>query len=108
MKVKTQGVLMASVMALLMPLAAWGQTSSQPNSSTSPNTPKPPATAAPTAPKPAASTSLVGVWTGQVQETGRNKPFAITITIDAKGATTDYPEQGCAGKLTRIGASGAY
>jgi len=33
----------------------------------------------------------------------------MTITIDSKGAaTTDYPEQGCGGKLTRVGTSGAY
>ena len=99
----------AAIATLVLPLAAFAQTT-QPSSSAT--TPKPPTTTSPATPKPATpattSTSVVGIWTGQVTETGRSRPFSITVTIDSKGATTDYPEQGCAGKLTRVGASGAY
>jgi hypothetical protein len=53
--------------------------------------------------------SITGVWKGQVQEAGRPEPFTMTITFDAKGGvTTDYPQQSCAGKLTKIGTNGAY
>ena len=106
MRRNLQTALAAVAVAALVPLGAWSQTAP----SSSATAPKPPASTTPTAPKPpaAASTSLVGIWTGQVTETGRSKPFAITITIDSKGATTDYPEQACSGKLTRVGTSGAF
>jgi len=106
MKPEIQRALIAVAVAALVPLAAWAQSAP---STTAPKAAKPPASTTPTAPKPAASTSLTGVWTGQVTESGRPKPFAITITVDSKGAAaTDYPEQGCAGKLTKIGTSGAF
>src|SRR4051812_32570045 len=97
-------------LAALVPIVALGQTAKAPSTTTPPTTPKPPASATTTVPKPpAASTSLVGAWTGQVQEIGRQRPFVITVSIDAKGAaTTEYPEQGCSGKLTRVGTSGGY
>jgi hypothetical protein len=66
-----------------------------------------PAAATPAARQPAAP-SLNGTWVGQVTELGRDKPFAIVVTIDPNGATTAYPDQGCSGKLTRVGSSGAY
>jgi hypothetical protein len=102
-------VLFASLLsatATLLPAMALAQTAPQPTPPAGQTTAKP---AAPTTAKPAAaSSSLTGTWTGRVQEVGRSDPFAITLTIDAKGATTTYPDQSCAGKLTRIGVSGGF
>src|SRR5262249_45041624 len=78
-----------------------------------------PSTAAATAPRSPTTvstkvattpTSVAGTWTGRVTETGRASPFAITLTVDAKGGsgTTDYPDQSCSGKLTRVGTSANY
>jgi len=111
---KIARAMLLGALGALVPMAALGQAPTAPGSSKPPasatTTAKPPAAATTTVPKaPAASTSMVGVWTGQVQEIGRQRPFGITVSIDAKGAaTTDYPEQGCAGKLTRVGSSGGY
>jgi hypothetical protein len=77
------------------PMAALAQTAPGPRPATTP------------AP-PALSSSVTGTWSGQVNEVGRASPFPMTITIDAKGSTTTYPEQSCSGTLTRIAASGPY
>ena len=52
--------------------------------------------------------SFIGTWSGEVDQPGHEAPFSISITIAASGATTSYPDQGCAGTLTRIGANGVY
>jgi hypothetical protein len=91
------------VLALLLPSIAVAQTPPAP-----PSAPKPPA-AAPVAPKPPAlSSSVVGTWSGQVQQVGRAQPYPITITMDATGGVTSYSDQACTGKLTRIAGSGPY
>ena len=64
------------------------------------------AASAPAVVKPVQVSAIAGTWAGQVQQAGRDRPFAIIVSIDAKVATTTYPEQGCAGVLTRIGSSG--
>jgi hypothetical protein len=51
--------------------------------------------------------AFVGTWVGQVTQVGRDAPFAIVLTITSASVTTTYPDQGCAGKLTRIGTSGS-
>src|SRR5438876_6202161 len=56
----------------------------------------------------AAPPSMTGIWTGKVAQIGREGGYALVLTIAAKGVTTDYPDLGCAGKLTRIGASANY
>ena len=50
----------------------------------------------------------VGTWVGQVDQVGRETPFALVLTISPAGVTTNYPEQGCVGKLTRVGTSGTF
>jgi hypothetical protein len=54
------------------------------------------------------ASSFTGTWSGEVDQPGHEAPFAISITIAASGATTSYPDQGCTGTLTRIGANGVY
>ena len=51
---------------------------------------------------------FIGTWVGQVDQVGRGTPFAVVLTIATAGVTTNYPEQGCVGKLSRVGAAGAY
>jgi hypothetical protein len=55
-----------------------------------------------------AAASFIGTWSGEVDQPGHEAPFSISITIAASGATTSYPDQGCTGTLTRIGANGVY
>ena len=52
--------------------------------------------------------SFTGTWGGPVEQPGRDTTFTIVVTIAASGATTSYPEEGCTGTLTRVGASGNY
>jgi hypothetical protein len=100
-------LLIAMAAAFSFPEIGAAQSQSQPAARGTLAATKPAVTAA-TATKPAASSSLSGTWTGQVAQMGRDAPFAIIVTIDAGQATTTYPEQGCSGKLTRIGSSGTY
>jgi hypothetical protein len=80
-----------------------GQTSAPSSSGTA----KSPATTGSIAKVPATS-SLNGVWIGQVKQTGRAVPYQITLVIDGSAATSSYPQQSCSGSLTRIGSSGPY
>lgn len=68
-------------------------------------TPAAPAAAAKTAAKPPA---LAGNWSGQAQQLGKSGSFPVKVVITASGAATEYPDQDCSGKLTRIAASGDY
>jgi hypothetical protein len=53
--------------------------------------------------------TFTGTWGGAVEQPGRDQNFTIVVTIPATGApTTSYPDEGCSGTLTRIGASGVY
>lgn len=53
--------------------------------------------------------SFTGTWGGAVEQPGRDGTFTIVVTIPASGAaTTSYPDEGCTGTLTRIGANGVY
>jgi hypothetical protein len=63
----------------------------------------PPKTVA--APKPG---NLTGTWTGPLAQVGQTKQHPITITISGKTGTSSYPDQHCAGKLTRVGSTGDY
>src|SRR5437773_3504652 len=56
----------------------------------------------------AAQTSLAGTWSGQVTQLGRDGSYAVVLTINAKGASTDYPDEPCRGALKRVGASPNY
>jgi hypothetical protein len=64
-----------------------------------------------TPPKTAPATKsgdLNGTWTGPLAEVGQTKQHPITITISGKTGTSSYPDQHCAGKLTRVGSTGDY
>lgn len=94
-------------LALAAPLAM-AQTAPDPNSDV-----EPPAAAAPraTARKPAAParpTSINGTWTGQVSQVGSQSEYSVVLTINDRGAQTEYPELECSGRLTRVGASKGY
>ncbi|MFO1183512.1 MAG: hypothetical protein U1E56_01840 [Bauldia sp.] len=52
--------------------------------------------------------SVNGTWTGVETQLGRTSSYPVKIIITDVGAATDYPEQHCAGKLTRIGTNGRY
>jgi hypothetical protein len=83
-----------------------------------PAAPAPPAViAAPAAPLKGTSTKLsattapidlAGSWTGPVTQVGRATPYTINITLAGKEGQTNYPDQNCTGKLTRVGVSGDY
>jgi hypothetical protein len=60
------------------------------------------------APPPPAGPAVAGTWSGKVTQLGKQTAYAVVVTITAKGGETDYPDQGCGGKLTRIGASRSY
>jgi hypothetical protein len=69
--------------------------------------------AAPKAPVPKPSTAtgpvdLSGSWSGSVDQVGREKSYTMDITLAGKTGQTDYPDQNCAGKLTRVAVSGGY
>ncbi len=66
--------------------------------------PKAKRAATPTAVGPVIS----GSWTGQLKQVGRETPYGLELTINAKGAETKYPDLDCAGKLTRVGNSKSY
>ncbi|MFO1185736.1 MAG: hypothetical protein U1E56_13275 [Bauldia sp.] len=65
-------------------------------------------TAAKPATKPAAAPVNAGTWTGQAQQLNKSGSFPVKVVITASGATTEYPDQDCGGKLTRISTSGSY
>jgi hypothetical protein len=66
------------------------------------------AVALPGARPPASGPVVAGSWSGTVTQVGRQSKYTVALTITAKGGETDYPEQGCGGKLTRIGMSSSY
>ena len=57
---------------------------------------------------------MAGTWSGTVTQVsavsgaGSQSKYTVALSITAKGGETDYPELGCGGKLTRIGASRSY
>jgi hypothetical protein len=52
---------------------------------------------------------IEGAWSGAVQQMGGgSKSYAMLLTVTKAGGTTEYPDLKCAGKLTRVGSSGAY
>jgi hypothetical protein len=64
-----------------------------------------------TAAKPStnkAPVDLSGSWSGSVDQVGREKSYTMDITLAGKTGQTDYPDQNCAGKLTRVAVSGGY
>jgi hypothetical protein len=54
------------------------------------------------------SGDLSGAWTGPLAQVGQTKQHPITITLSGKTGTSSYPDQHCAGKLTRVGSTGDY
>jgi hypothetical protein len=55
-----------------------------------------------------AQTAPVGQWSGTVAQNIGSSGYSVTMTITATGASTDYPELSCGGKLTPAGVSGEY
>jgi hypothetical protein len=55
-----------------------------------------------------AAPDVNGTWTGQANQVNRDKPFAVIMTITAKGGEIQYPDSNCSGTLTRAGSSGDY
>jgi hypothetical protein len=107
---KSTRFLIGAVLVLLFPLELpLAQTAPDPNSDVDE---QPPA-AAPrgSARKPAAParpTSINGAWTGQVSQVGSQSEYSVVLTINDRGAQTDYPELNCSGRLARVGASKGY
>ena len=59
-------------------------------------------------PAHAAAPDNTGTWIGKASQIGRDRTYAVTVTIGKKESTTTYPDLNCTGKLTRIGGSGTY
>ena len=91
----------------VVPAVADAQSAPQP--SAAPTTTTTPKAAPKTTPaKTAKTVPWTGTWSGSVAQVGRGKPFAYSVTLEGKGGKTAYPDDHCAGKLTRIGTSGNY
>jgi hypothetical protein len=58
--------------------------------------------------KAGAAAEWTGAWTGSLTQPGHPKSYAISVTLAGKTGQTTYPDQNCAGKLTRVGTSGNY
>jgi hypothetical protein len=110
----TASPLCAGVTVLAM-LAAIGSASAQfppppPTSSPPPDAPlvgKPKKKASlPKASPPAAS--IIGTWSGELNQVGSTTPYKFELSITANGAETKYPDLDCIGKLTRVGQSKSY
>jgi hypothetical protein len=56
----------------------------------------------------AAGPDFTGTWTGQANQVGRDRPFAVSMTITAKGGEIHYPDNNCNGTLTKGGTSGDF
>jgi hypothetical protein len=64
-----------------------------------------------TVPKPStanAPVDLSGSWSGSIDQVGRQKSYRLDIALTGKTGQTDYPDQNCTGKLTRVAVSGDY
>jgi len=85
--------------------APWPGTEAAP--AAPPPAPPPRAAAAPAAAAPSGPT-FVGVWSGSVTQVGRSTGYTMVLTIEARTATTDYPDLGCSGRLTRLGSGAGY
>jgi hypothetical protein len=55
-----------------------------------------------------AQTAPVGQWTGSVVQNIGSSGYSVIMTITATGASTEYPELSCGGKLTPAGLAGEY
>jgi hypothetical protein len=55
-----------------------------------------------------AASPVAGQWTGTVKQVDHELQYTVNVTVTDTGGETEYPELSCAGKLTRIGASGGY
>ena len=55
-----------------------------------------------------AGPNINGSWTGTLNQVGAEAPYKFELVINAKGATTRYPDLDCTGKLTRVGSSKSY
>jgi len=56
----------------------------------------------------AAQTAPVGQWAGTVVQNIGSSGYSVILTITATGASTEYPELSCGGKLTPAGLAGEY
>jgi hypothetical protein len=65
---------------------------------------------APTGNNPVAAIgpAIAGKWSGQLTQIGSRSPYNVELAITAKNAESKYPDLGCVGKLTRVGASKSY
>ena len=52
--------------------------------------------------------SILGNWTGQLNQVGSTTPYKFEMAVSAKGADVKYPDLDCVGKLTRVGQSKSY
>ena len=94
--------------AAAVPAAGQASPAAPPPTAGAARTGPPPGPAAARPPAAPAAPALAGTWVGQVAETGHPGHYPVKIIITALAAASDYPDQNCAGKLTRIGASGKY
>ena len=54
------------------------------------------------------ASSIVGAWTGNVQQNSGNWQFTVIMSVTANGGETSYPEIDCDGTLKRIGSANGY
>jgi hypothetical protein len=91
----------------VVPAVADAQSAPQPAAAPAATTaPKAAPKAAPA--KTAKTDPWTGTWSGSLAQVGRGKPFAYSLTLAGKTGKSSYPDDHCAGKLTRIGTAGSY
>jgi hypothetical protein len=49
--------------------------------------------------------SILGNWTGQLNQVGSTTPYKFEMAVSAKGADVKYPDLDCVGKLRRAAAA---
>jgi opacity protein-like surface antigen len=60
------------------------------------------------APAAVTQTAPAGQWSGTVVQNIGSSGYSVLMTITATGASTDYPELSCGGRLTPVGLAGEY
>lgn len=70
--------------------------------------PAPRAKAKAAAPKAGPAETLVGTWAGKVTQIEHDQGYTVVLTVRPGAATTEYPELGCSGTLSRLAGSGPY
>ena len=54
------------------------------------------------------ASTMVGTWTGNVQQNSGDWQFTVIMSVTADGGETEYPEIDCGGTLQRVGSANGY